>query len=100
MSKDSIYGLSDLKKKNDRSKIEVKKQKNYHFGHMNFKKNINHLQKSGGCNSSKHSGKSTSIRRSKQGITPDLNRIKSKSKSMKKNKMKMQPEKKSKLTDT
>ncbi len=59
--------------------------------------------RTGTCNStSKNSGKSVSVRKSKQnGGTPDNHRLKSKSKSTtKKNGNKLYSDKKSKLTDT
>lgn len=107
-SKESIYGLSDLKRKSDRnqSKIETKpKEKkssnNFALCHLQFKKSP-HPQERSGNSTSKNSGKSTSVRRSKQNVsTPDNHRIKSKSKSTnKKQAIKTANEKKSKLTDT
>ena len=97
--------MSELKKKNDKnhSKIEQKqKEKNVIvFCHQQFqKKHHNHVDRSANS-TSKYSGKSISVRKSKKGMdTPDNHRVKSKSKSTTKKTIKNANDKKSKLTDT
>ena len=96
--------MSELKKKSEKnnSKIDlkVKEKINTHFLHFNFaKKTANNYDRS--VNStSKNSGKSISLKKSKQGTgTPDNHRMKNKSKSTTKKPHRPQ-DKKSKLTDT
>ena len=95
--------MSELKKKSEKnnSKIElkIKEKVNPHFCHFNFiKKTVNNYDRSANS-TSKNSGKSISLKKSKQGGTPDNNRMKSKSKSTTKKTLKLN-DKKSKLTDT
>jgi len=117
-SKESIYGLSDLKKKSDKnsSKIDINKNKdkrlsaNFLIGRIDFNKKLKDpkdVEKSNKGNSaSKNSRKSSSLRNKKCSTnvssTPDNHAQKSKSKSTKKVllTLKSGTEKKSKLTDT
>ncbi len=112
-SKESIYGLSDLKKKSERnaSKIEVQKGKdkrlstNFAICRLDFGKKLKESDKSNKGNStSKTSQKSSSVRNKKgnghASNTPDNHNHKSKSKNSKKTTVKAATDKKSKLSDT
>ena len=103
-SKESIYGLSDLKKKSEKnsSRIELKpKEKNIFVPTHLFGKKLPHHFERSANSTSKNSGKSISIRRNKKGLdTPDNHKAKNKSKSTTKKNIKVIPDRKSKLTDT
>ena len=110
-SKESIYGLSELKKKSERnpSKVEPKpKDKrlstNFPFCRLEFaKRPVKDHEKTSNCNSTSKNSRKSSSMRGKKGttVTPDNHGVKSKSKSsVKKGGTKGGMEKKTKLSDT